>query len=94
MRLATSRRHQLCIKVGEQHIRGSPFSVAVKFSVEKLGAPILTIGKVVRPFRVAVNQKGELVVTEIIISIFSPSGEKLRSFGTHGFNQAMWSSSG
>ena len=79
-------RHQLHIKVQGQHIRGSPFNVAVK-SVEKLGTPILTIGGVVRPWGVAVNQRGEVVVAEWgghCVSVFSPSGEKLRSFGTSG----------
>ncbi len=33
-------RHQLHIKVEEQHIRGSPFPVAV---IERIGTPILTI---------------------------------------------------
>ena len=41
-------RHQLHIKVEGQHIRGSPFSVAVKAPVEKLGTPILTLGGVNR----------------------------------------------
>ena len=55
--------------------------------VENLGAPILTIGGVDRPWGVAVNQRGEVVVAEWEghrVSVFSPSGEKLRSFGTHG----------
>ena len=80
-------RHQLHIKVESQHIRGSPFSVAVKSPVEKLGTPILTIGGVVEPWGVTVNHRGEAVVAEWgghCISVFSPSGEKLRSFGTHG----------
>ena len=36
-------RHQLHIKVEGQHVRGSPFSVAVTLPIEKLGTPILTI---------------------------------------------------
>ena len=36
-------QHQFHVKVEGQHIRGSPFSVAVKLPVEKLGHPILTI---------------------------------------------------
>ena len=74
-------RHQLHIKVQSQHIRGSPFSVAVKSSVEKLGTPILTIGGVDGPSGVAINQRGEVVVAEWggdRVSVFSPSGEKLR----------------
>ena len=45
-------RHQLHIKVQGQHIRVSPFSVAVKLPVEKLGTLILTIGGVKRPWGV------------------------------------------
>ena len=88
-------RHQLHIRVEGQHIRGSPFSVAVKLPVEKLGTPILTIGGVRKPMGVTINHRGEMVVTDTDshrIHVLSPSGEKLWSFGTHGsgegeFNQ-------
>ena len=78
-------RHQLHVKVQGQHIRGSPFSVAVKSPVEKLGTPILIIGGVDGPWGVAINQRGEVVVAGgNCVSVFSPSGEKLQSFGTRG----------
>ena len=83
-------RHQLHIKVQGQHIRGSPLSLAAKSPVEKLGDPILTIGGVDDPRGVAVNQRGEVVVAECggsRISVFSPSGEKLQSFGKRGSGQ-------
>ena len=86
-------RHQLHIKMEGQHVRGSPFSVAVKSPVEELGTPILTIGGVRGPWEVAINQRGEVVVTERIgqcVSVFSPSGGKLRSFGTHGSGQGQF----
>ena len=51
-------RHQLHIKVKGQHIRGSPFSVAVKMPVDKLGTPILTIDRLKSPLGVAVNWRG------------------------------------
>ena len=78
-------RHQLHIKIKGQHIRGSPFSVAVTAPVEKLGPPILTIGGVKKPWGVAITPKGEIVVSECnghCVSVFSPRGEKLQSFGT------------
>ena len=90
---AIKGRHQLHIKVRGQHIRGSPLSLAAKSPVEKLGDPILTIGEVVLPWGVAVNQRGEVVVTEwdgYCVSGFSPSGEKLRSFGEHGSSQGKF----
>ena len=77
-------RHQLHIRVEGQHIRGSPFGVAVKLPVEMLGTPILTFSGVGEPWGVAINQRGEVVVTNPCIHVFSPSGEKLRSFGTCG----------
>ena len=84
---AIKGRHSYTVKVQGQHIRGSPFSVAVKSPVEKLGTPILTIVGVYGPWGVAINQRGEVVVAEWeghCVSVFGPSGEKLRSFGTRG----------
>ena len=74
-------RHQLHVKVGGVPIRGSPFDVV---TFQNLGTPIKTIGGVNRPWGVAVNQRGEIIVAEQggnCISIFSPSGEKIRTFG-------------
>ncbi len=49
-------RHKLHIKVKDQHIRGSPFPVAVKLPIEKLGTPILTIGGVEGPWGITFNR--------------------------------------
>ena len=86
-------RHQLHIKVEGQHVRGSPSSVAVKSPVEKLGTPILTLGGMGKPWGVAINQRGEVVVTDWkghCVSVFSPNGEKLLSFGTCGSGQGQF----
>ena len=88
-------RHQLHIKVEGQHVRRSPFSVAVTLPIEKLGTPILTIGGMEGPYGVAINKRGEVLVSDRkrhCVSVFSPGGVKLRSFGTrssgHGqFNE-------
>ena len=78
-------RHQFHVKVEGQHVRGSPFSVAVKSPVKKLGTPILTIGGLDTPYCVAINKMGEVVVTEThCVSVFSSLGVKVRSFGTRG----------
>ena len=86
-------RHQLHVKLRGQHIRGSPFDILVKLPVEKLGAPILGIVSVKNPWGVAINQRGEVVVTEFdenCVSVFSSSGERLRSFGTRGSGQGQF----
>ena len=81
-------RHQLHIKVMGEHIIGSPHCVAVNKSPdEKLGTPIRTIDLLHKPWGIALNQSGEVVVTSSgwnCVSVFSPSGDKFRSFGTEG----------
>ena len=54
-------RHQLYIKIGGQHVRGSPFIVKAKFPLMKFGTPILTICEVEKPWGV---QAGTIVITE------------------------------
>ena len=86
-------RHQLLIKIKDQHIRGSPFPVTAKMPVEKLGTPIRTIDGLNHPWGVAINRKGTIVVTENdrhCVTVFSPSGEKIQSFGTHGSGQGQF----
>ena len=88
-------RHQLHVKVEGQHIRGSPFTISAKSPVEELGIPILTLRELWQPWGVAINQRGEVVVTESDghrVSVFSPSGEKLRTFGSRGFGQGQFES--
>ena len=72
---------------------GSPFSVTVKLPVEKLGTPIQTWSNLQNPWGVAVNGKGEVVVAELgahCVSVFSPHGEKLQSFGTFGSGEGQF----
>ena len=86
-------RHQLHIRVKGQHIRGSPFSVAVKLPVKKLGTQILAIGGMRKPWGVAFNLRGEMVVTDQeshCVHVVSPSGEKHRSIGTHGSGKGQF----
>ena len=60
--------------------------------VEELNTPVLTFRGVSRPWGVALNQRGEVVVTERsgnCVSIFRHGGEKL-SFGEHGTGQEQF----
>ncbi len=84
---AINGRHQLHIKVEDQHIRGSPFPVAVKLPIEKFSTPILTIGGVKGPWEIAFNQRGEVVVTEgtDIVCLFLVAVEKNSDHLVHMF---------
>ena len=75
-------RHQLHIRVEETHISGSPFATAVLTTT-----PTNTITDLKGQWGVAVNVSQQIVVAEPsgnCISIFSGSGEKVRSFGSYG----------
>ena len=76
-------RHQLHIKVCDQHIRGSPFAVV---ALRKLEAPTRTITGLKSPFGVAVDKRGQVIISEYsghCISIYS-SEKRIRSFGQQG----------
>ena len=81
-------RHRLHVKVLGQHVSGSPFSIAVnsRSPVEKLGTPILTFGGVSQPITIVINQRQEIIVTELegrCVSVFGPSGQRLRTQRTY-----------
>jgi len=87
-----SGRHQLHIKVEGVPIRGSPFAIV---AVRKFATPIKTIGGVSGPRGVAINQRGDIIVAECnkhCVSIFNPSGKKIRAFGTAGSGQGQFNS--
>ena len=98
-------RHQLCITVEGQHIRGSPFGVAVMSSVEKLGTPILTIDGLENPMGVAIcgggvaiggeSEQEQVLVTEMGVDqvlVFTPGGERVRTIGSCGSGDGQFRS--
>ena len=77
-------QHHLHIRVEGRHISGSPFSVV---ALPKELIAIGTIEGLSRPYGVAVNDRGEIIVADFwghCISIFSANGEKIKSFGSKG----------
>jgi len=79
------------VKVNEEHIHGSPFSVQVKSrkfrSVLSFGRRGSTAGMLSNPWGVAVNERDEIAVTDMgnnRVQLFSSDGTYLRSFGRKG----------
>ena len=86
-------RHKLHIKLMGEHIKESPFSVAAKSPVEKLGSAIKSINGLKSPVDIAISQSGEVVVAEYegrCVSLYSPSGKRLQSFGTRVSSQGLF----
>ena len=74
-------RHQLHISIQGQHIRGSPFHLAVTSSIMNLGAPIHIVAGLQHPWGVAIN-KGEILVSER--GSDPPSGKKIQTIHLKG----------
>ena len=82
------------VKLNEEHVAGSPFPVRVK---PRKFRPLLSFGQrsssagVLKvPWGVAVNERDEIVVTELgnsRVQVFSSDGTYLRSFGRQGYKQ-------
>ena len=85
---------QVSVKINEEHIRGSPFPVKPKprqfRHVLSFGQKGSSIGMLISPYGVAVNERDEITVTDIAnyrVQVFSSDGTYLRSFGRIGDKQ-------
>lgn len=81
---ARSGQYQLHVKIQGQPIQGSPFHTVI---VRDLRTPLKTISGLKRPWGVAVNKGGHIIVSENnghCITVFSGNGDKLTSFGSPG----------
>ena len=88
-------KHRLHVKVEGHHIQGSPFRLNMKTSVKDLGPPVLSFGGLKSPRGIAINRKSEIIIAEedaSCISIYSPKGEKIRSFGLCGSGEGQFKS--
>lgn len=79
--------HRLRVSINDTPVQGSPQLVVIRLLPEWLSRPLLSIGGIMGPRGIAFGRTGELVITEYhshCVSILSPGGERLRSFGTDG----------
>ena len=89
----TRGKHQLHITIEGKQTKGSPHTVAVRPPLD-LGNPIRTIGNLTSPIGIATDSKGRIIVTENVahcVSIFTPEGKKIRSFGSSGAANGQFS---
>ena len=74
-------RHELSISAYGQPVPGSPFTMTVYMSPAQLDKPVKIWGGVTKPFGLAVNSVGEIIVAECggDIVVFDKEGKRLRS---------------
>ena len=88
----TRGKHNLHIRIRGEGIEGSPFTVRVRPPLQ--GLPVRVIGNVKGPWGLATNSKGHIIVVECgasCISVFTPEGRKIQSFGSRGSANGQFS---
>ena len=85
---AVSRgQHKLHVRLNDKDINGSPFTITVYPDPTQLGRPVRVVTGVNRPYGIAFNNRGEMIVSERgghQISIFDIRGQRIRTFGSRG----------
>ena len=89
-------KHQLRIQVGGIDINGSPIALRVLPSPEMRGKPVKVISGFSRPWGVAIDKKGQLMVTEYnnhCITVCDEEGKVMQSFGSEGAKKDQFTKS-
>ena len=79
--------HKLHVQVNNREINGSPFTMTVHPDPTQLHRPVKVVTDLNRPYGIAVNSHGEIVISECDdhqISIFDIRGKNIRKFGSYG----------
>ena len=82
-------QHKLHVQVNDREINGSPFTVTVYPDPRQLGLPVRTVTGLNYPYGIAFNSHQEMIVSENCgnrLSIFDIRGQKIRTFGSHGYS--------
>ena len=88
----TRGEHQLHIRICGKNIMGSPYTMVAMPSPESLRKPVRSIGNLQWPWGVATSSRGHIIVAEHnghCVSVFTPEGQKIRSFGSNGTSQGQ-----
>ena len=85
----TRGRHELCVKVNNDQIQGSPSKVVVYPDPTQLHQPVRMIKGVKFPYGVAFNSHGKMYVTESSrgngqIAVLDSSGKRICTIGSQG----------
>ena len=80
-------KHELHLTIKGHPVRGSPYPITVTPSPQSLRKPVRVVGGLNKPTGTAINSKEQIMVAENggnCISILTPQGEKIHTFGTAG----------
>ena len=79
--------HKLHVRVNGSEINGSPFTMTVYPDPTQLGSPARVVKDLNRPYGIAFNSRGKMIVSECgghQVSVFDVGGRRVRTFGSRG----------
>ena len=85
--IAISRgQHKLHVRVNGREINSSPFTTTVYPDPTQLGRQVRVVTDMNRPYGIAFNSRGEMIVSEsdAKVSVFDIRGQRVRTFGSYG----------
>ena len=83
----TRGQHKLHIQHNGSEINGSPFTITVYPDPTQLGTPVRVVTELDRPYGIAINSYGEMIVSEWgphQVSVLDSTGKVIRRFGSLG----------
>ena len=83
----TRGQHKLQIQHNDSEINGSPFTITVYPDPTRLGKPVRLVTGLDRPRDIAINSRGEMIVSEWgsdRVSVLDSTGKVIRRFGSRG----------
>ena len=79
--------YDLHVFVNSRETNGSPFTITAYPYPEQIDRPVRVVTGLNKPYGIAVNSRGEMIVSECMghhVSIFNSKGKKVHAFGSHG----------
>ena len=83
----TRGQHKLHIQHNDSEINGSPFTITVYPDPTRLGTPVRVVTELDRPYGIAINSRGEMIVCEWMadrVAVLDSTGKVIRRFGSRG----------
>ena len=83
--VVTRGQHKLHVQHNNSEINGSPFTITVYPDPTQLGIPVRVVTKLNKPYGVAINSHGEMIVSEFgadRVSVLDSAGKVIRRFGS------------
>ena len=85
-------KHYLHIRINEKRIRGSPYPIVITPSQQSLRKPVRVVRGLKGPYGTTTNSMRQIIVAEPgehRISVLTPEGKKIHTFGTKGSGEGQ-----